>query len=60
MKSIKQELQEAIQNIADNHGVVIGDICIKWIDGSSVGKDKYIINRIEICNASVVKPYNEN
>jgi cobalamin biosynthesis protein CbiD len=60
MKTIKQELQTAIQNIADNYGVCLGDISIKWIDATGMDNDKFIVNRLDINCASIINPCNEN
>ena len=46
MKTIQEELKTAIQNIADNYGVVLGDISVKWID----------VNRIDIDNSNIITP----
>ena len=56
MKTIQEELKTAIQNIADNYGVVLGDISVKWIDVRSCDEDRFIINRIDIDNSNIITP----
>lgn len=56
MKTIQEELKTAIQNIADNYGVVLGDISIKWINACQIGSDRYIVNRVEISNSNIISP----
>lgn len=55
MKTIHEELKIAIQNVADNYGVLLKTVNVDWIDISHMGCEKFTINRIEVRDAKVIR-----
>lgn len=55
MKSIREELNTALQNIANNHGVIIKRLSVDWINISDTNAERFLINRIET-DAQVIAP----
>ena len=56
MKSINSILTEAVQKIADEHGVVFKDISIKWIDASSMNTQKMVVESISSSHTGIIEP----
>lgn len=56
MKTIKQELREAIQAVADNYGVVIKQLSIDWINVTNINNEHFVINKIETSDAQIILP----
>lgn len=56
MKSIHEELFTAFQNIADNHGVAIFKLDVKWMDVSTVKGQRFNVNNIITSDSTFIQP----
>ena len=60
MKTIEEEIKDAIQNVADNYGIVIKQLKVNWdvlgIEADDI--DTYITN-IKIVRAEVITSVNK-
>lgn len=60
MKTIKRELEDALQNIVNNYGVVIKSLYVDWIDVSNAIDTKYIVQTIHTSDAIFIKSVKGN
>jgi len=47
MKAIRSELQKCIQKIADEHGVIINDLKIEWMETTCMDGESYKVAKIK-------------
>lgn len=56
MDSIRTILSEALQKVADEHGVVVNRLNVEWYCVGDMNRDQFIVKKISTTDAGMVQP----
>lgn len=56
MKSIREELQEAFQKVADYYGVIINDVKIEWLNVDSMDGEQRLVCKLTTGTSQLILP----